>query len=136
MVPNRNTEQKRFCRFPVDALVEKPALAGHGHGHAVFVGGGNHLVVAQGAARLQEKLDAAPCRAIDIVAEGKKCVGAEGYAFETVDPLAPFRRRERNGRFEKLRVEGGDFGFGQLVPQKILVDNIHFFRPFEFGPEF
>src|SRR5690606_8394791 len=54
--------------------VPEVAHAGKYHGHAVFIGGGNDLVVAHGTARLDHRRDAGSYGGIDAVAEREECV--------------------------------------------------------------
>ena len=54
----------------------KEAQAAKCHGNAIFVTGVNHLLVADGAAGLDNGCYAAAVRTLNVVAEGEKRVAA------------------------------------------------------------
>ena len=45
---------------------------GEDHGHAMFVGSGNHLIVTDGAAWLDDGGDSCLCGSVDGIAEGEE----------------------------------------------------------------
>ena len=59
--------------FPYLLVVEQ-ADAGEGHRHVVFVAGLDHVVVANGSARLRNIVHAALMCTLDIVTEREECV--------------------------------------------------------------
>ena len=70
----------------------------HGHGHVVFVGRLDDIVIADGAAGLGDVGHAALVGALDVVAEREEGVGAEGDASFFLEPgLLLFTRED--GRF-------------------------------------
>ena len=54
-------------------MVEQPH-PGKGHHYAVFIGGGDDVIIPDGAARLGDIRNAGLPRPLHIVAEGEKCV--------------------------------------------------------------
>ena len=64
------------------------AHAGEGHGHAVFVGSRDDIVVAGGAAGFEDVLHTGLGSAVDAVAEGEEGVRAEGDAGQRIEPGA------------------------------------------------
>ena len=54
-------------------MMEKPNVRER-HGNVVFVAGLDNVVVANGAARLSNELDARKVSAFDIVSEGKESI--------------------------------------------------------------
>ena len=56
-------------------MVEQ-AQAAKGHGHAVFIAGVDHLLVADGTAGLDNGGHAAAVRALDVVAKGEERIAA------------------------------------------------------------
>ena len=62
------------------------AHAGEGHGNAVLVGGGDDVIITDGATGLGDVLHAALAGALHVVAEGEECIAAHGHAGLGGDP--------------------------------------------------
>ena len=73
----------------VRSMVEQP-YPGKRHDHTVLVGGLDHVVVADAAARLGDVFDAAFRRALYVVAEGEERVAAQRHAGEPGEEVALF----------------------------------------------
>ena len=56
--------------------------AGEYHGHAVFIGRGNHFLVTHRAARLNYRRDACLMGGIDTIAEGEEGIGGHDRALD------------------------------------------------------
>ena len=65
-------------------MVEEPHSCKR-HRHPVGIGGLDHVIVSDAAARLRDVLNAGLRGALDIVAEGEEGVRAEGYAGDGIE---------------------------------------------------
>src|SRR5581483_9077863 len=71
--PSKRREQASVLTL---SMAEVPHARAE-HGQAVFVASVDGILVADGAAGLDDGADAVPGRLVDVVAEGKKCVGGQ-----------------------------------------------------------
>ena len=78
-------------------LVMEQADAGEGHRHVVFVAGLDHVVIANGSARLRDIFHAALMCTLDIVTEREERVRAQCHVGHLIQPctlllLSEYRR--------------------------------------------
>mmetsp|Transcript_12883 Transcript_12883/g.40882 ORF Transcript_12883/g.40882 Transcript_12883/m.40882 type:complete len:313 (+) Transcript_12883:267-1205(+) len=91
------------------------ADAGHGHGDAVLVAGGDDVVVLHGAAGLGDVLDAEGGGDVDVVAEGEEGVRGEADLAEGVEVVASVGLGHLDDGSIEVGVEGAAFVGGHGV---------------------
>lgn len=73
-------------------MVEQPDTTER-HGNAVLVAGGNNLIIADGAARLNNGGHTAAAGALNVVSKGEECITAQGNIRYLAQPGFLFPRQ-------------------------------------------